>query len=65
MRLDLIGPCRWMGAQEGRAGALPPWQISLPFIPMPSCVFKSLPSRAWVFSLYVNMTCGPSLVLFS
>jgi hypothetical protein len=26
MRLDLIGPRRWAGAQEGRAGALLPWQ---------------------------------------
>jgi hypothetical protein len=64
-RLDLIGPCRWASAQEGRAGALLPWQISLPFILVPSRVFYSLPSRAWVFSLYVNMTYGPSLVLFS
>jgi hypothetical protein len=64
VRLDLIYPRRWAGAQEGRAGALPPWQIGLPFVPVPSRVFYSLPSRAWVFSLYVNMTCGPSLVLF-
>jgi hypothetical protein len=39
VRLDLIGPHRWAGTQEGRAGALPPWQIDLPFVPMPSRVF--------------------------
>jgi hypothetical protein len=39
VRLDLIGPRRWMGAQEGRAGALPPWQIGLLFISVPSRVF--------------------------
>jgi hypothetical protein len=32
MRLDLIGPRRW-------AGALPPWQVGLPFVPVPSRVF--------------------------
>jgi hypothetical protein len=39
VRLDLIGPRRWVGAQEGRASALPPWQIGLPFVLVPSRVF--------------------------
>jgi hypothetical protein len=44
MRLDLIGPHKW-------AGALPPWQIGLMFVPMPSCLLESSFTCVGLFSL--------------
>jgi len=38
-KLNMIGPQAWVGAQGGRAGALPPGPIGFPFVPVASRLF--------------------------